>query len=271
VALKPSSPLRPPRIHFNPTHQHSVLDSFSEDVQNSPQREAFDQEAQEAYQGQTQAHQAKQAPRRQGASQEYVKDPPQPPKSKPDTRQTEFHDPTEPFTLAPCQIYRIIKCGNTSAGHESSIVVAINSKGTSPAACGIFCNVNSEYNGTFMIHGDDLDRRRISIRTAIAALERIKPYLTSKGQKNAPEAERTTQIIIETSSKWLVKWFAARKTAQSGQFYHKKLLQEFDKVAGSMGKRNDGRLNIKFCKTESCTVAQQLAESMLKGWKEARA
>jgi hypothetical protein len=136
---------------------------------------------------------------------DHVQDPPQPSESEPATDQNEFHGPTEPFTLAPCKICGISKCGITSVGHESPVVVAISSKGTSPAACGIFCNVNSSQNEAFLIHGNDLNRREIHIRTAIAALEQIEAYLGTKAYKDSPETERITQVIIKTSSKWLVK------------------------------------------------------------------
>lgn len=85
----------------------------------------------------------------------------------------EDHDPIQPFTLAPCQLCVIGNCSGQGTGHESPIIVAISSRGKSPAACGIFCNINSPYNKTFMLHGETLNRREIEIHSVIAALKQV--------------------------------------------------------------------------------------------------
>ena len=174
-----------------------------------------------------------------------------------------------PLTLAPCQICGIIECGNTSAGHESPIVVSISSKGWSPAACTVFFKDNSLYNMTFLNYEEHLSRREIQISTAIAALKQIYTYVHSKPKKGAPPIKHLTKIIIETNSKWLVKWFAVRKAAESGQFHYSKLSHEFDKLVKDIGKRNEGRIEIEFCKAKGRTVAQELAAKMLKGRNQA--
>ena len=188
---------------------------------------------------------------------------PQPLKTESDTKQ-------EPFTLAPCQICDIIECSNTSAGHESPIIISISSKGSSPAACRVFFKDNSVYNKTFLIHEEHLSRREIQISTAITALKQMFAYITAKPKKDATPTGHLAQIIIETNSKWLVKWFAVRKASEGGQFQYGKLSDEFDKVLKDIGKRNESRVEIKFCKAEGRTVAQQLAVAMLKESRQAR-
>jgi hypothetical protein len=175
-----------------------------------------------------------------------------------------------PFTLAPCQICGIIECGNASTGHESPIIVAISSKGASPAASSVFFKDNSIYNKTFIIDNKHLTRREIKIRTAITALEQIYAYATTKPKKGMPKTKDLTHIIIETDSKWLVKWFAARNTTEGGQFDYGKLSNKFDKLVKDISRRNEGRVDIKFCKAKNRTVPQQLAAAMLKGRKQAR-
>lgn len=184
-------------------------------------------------------------------------------KVEPDTKQG-------PFTLAPCQICGTIECGNTSAGHESPIIISISSTGAAPAACSVFFKDDSIYNKTFLDDDGNLSRREIQISTAITALKQIYAYVTAKPKKDAPPTKHLTRIIIETNSKWLVKWFAVRKTSDGGQCHYSKLSDDFDKVVKDIDKRNEGRVEIDFCKAEGRTIAQQLAATILKESRQPR-
>jgi hypothetical protein len=118
----------------------------------------------------------------------------------------EVHDPTLPFTLAPCQLCGVSKCGDRSIGHELPVIVGICGVGKSPSACGIFYNVNSVLNKTSMLHGN-LDRREIGSHTAIAAVEQVHALCRTKKYK---QAKRITTIITRTNSKWFGYKFADR-------------------------------------------------------------
>lgn len=186
----------------------------------------------------------------------------QPVETKSDTKKRQF-------TLAPCQICDTIECGNASAGHESPIIVAISSKGSAPAACSVFFKDNSLYNQTSIINDAHLSRREIQIGTAITALKEIHAFVTArakaaKRKDYTLQLQRISQVIIETNSKWLVKWFAVRKNTEGGQFQYDKLSQEFGELMKDIGRRNEGRVEIKVCKAKGRTVAQQSAEAILK-------
>ena len=181
----------------------------------------------------------------------------------------------KPFTQAPCQICEIINCDNASPGHESPIIVEISSKGSSPAACSVFFKDNSLYNNTSLINDAHLSRREIQIGTAITALKQIHAFViarakAAKRKDYTLQPERISQIVIETNSKWLVKWFAVRKTTEGGQFDYGKLSYEFDELVKDVGKRNEGRVEVKFSRVKGRSVARELAEGLLKGRKQAR-
>jgi hypothetical protein len=178
----------------------------------------------------------------------------------------EVHDPTLLLTLAPCQLCGVSKCGDRSIGHESPVIVGICGVGKSPSACGIFCNVNSAFNKTFMLHGD-LDRRELAIHTAIAAIEQVHALCRTKQYK---QAKKITTIIIKTNSKWFGYKFAGREDSSMDKRYGV-MTEVFDNALDALTECNGVRPVVKFWKVNRFTAAVQLATSTLQGWKEATA
>jgi hypothetical protein len=178
----------------------------------------------------------------------------------------EVHDPTLPFTLAPCQLCGVGECGDRSIGHELPVTVGTCGVGTLPSACGIFCNVSSAFNETFMLHGN-LTRREIGSHTAIAAAEQVHALCRTKKYK---QAKIITTIIIKTNSKWFGYKFAGREDSSMDKRYSV-LTEAFDNALDALTECSGVRLMVKFWKVNRFTAAVQLATSTLQGWKEATA
>jgi hypothetical protein len=77
-----------------------------------------------------------------------------------------------------------------------------------PAACGIFCNVDSEFNSSFLLHNDKLNRCERDLLGFLAALKKVKSHITSKGKADDTQSKRITQIIIKHDG--VTKGFAGR-------------------------------------------------------------
>jgi hypothetical protein len=118
---------------------------------------------------------------------------------KPDrvTNKIETHDPTRPFTLAACQKCGITECDDKSTEHEPPIVIGISGQSMMPAASGIFCNIDSNFNSSFLLHNDKLNRRERDLYGCLAALKKVKSYITGKGEADDRQPKRITQIIIK--------------------------------------------------------------------------
>lgn len=99
--------------------------------------------------------------------EEHLYVPPQPSDLRLEAVQVETHNPAQPFTLASCQICGIPLCGVESPGHETQIIIAVSSKGRSPTACAVFCNIESPYNKTYLLHGSELNRQKKYLRAVI--------------------------------------------------------------------------------------------------------
>jgi hypothetical protein len=183
-----------------------------------------------------------------------------------EANEIEVHDPTLPFTLAPCQLCEVSKCGDKSIGHELPVIVGICGVGRSPSACGIFCNVNSAFNKTFMLHGN-LDRHELAIHTAIAAIEQVHALCRTKKYK---QAKRISTIIIKTNSKWFGYEFAGREDSSRDKRYSV-LTEVFENALDALTECNGVRPVVKFRKVNHFTAAVQLATLTLQGWKEATA
>ena len=186
----------------------------------------------------------------------------------PNRNHVESYDPTRPFALAPCQA-----CGlagsvekTTCIDHESPIVIAISSKCKSPTACGIFCNINSIYNTSFVLHDDKLDARKADLHATIAALKQVHAFIFTKTRRDSVQTKDVTQIIIKTSSSWLTQGFAG----STDHYRYNDLSLEFDNLVDELGEYRGIRPIVKFWKVQGRNMAQQLAESTLRGWEEAK-
>lgn len=181
--------------------------------------------------------------------------------------QVETYDPARPFALAPCQVCGLLDDEkNTCSDHNSSIIITISSKGKTPTACGIFCNINSIYNTTFVLHADKLDRREADLHAVIAALQQVRAFMTTNAKRNSLQTKHIPQIIIKTGSTWLGQGFAG----STDHYRYDKLSLEFDKLVDEIGEYDGVHPLVKFWKVQGCTMAQQLAESTLRGWEEAQ-
>jgi hypothetical protein len=147
-----------------------------------------------------------------------------------------------------------------------SVVVGIGGEGKLPTACSIFCNVNSAYNKTFMLHSK-LDRREIAIHTAVAAVEQFHALCRTKEYK---QAKKITTIIIKTNSKWFGYKFAGRGDSSMDKRYSV-LTEAFDDALDALTQCNGVRPMVKFWKVKGITAAIQSAASVVQPWKEATA
>lgn len=183
--------------------------------------------------------------------------------------QIETYDPARPFALAPCQACGFTVCDDktTCTDHESPIVIAIGREGKFPTACGVFCNINSIYNTTFMLHDDKLGRSEADLHAAVAALKQVQTFITTKTKRNSLQSKRITQIIIKTKTDWLGKGFAG----STDHYCYRKLSLEFDNLVDELGEHSGIRPVVKFWKVPGRNTAQQLAEATLRGWEEAMA
>jgi hypothetical protein len=131
---------------------------------------------------------------------------------KPDraTNKIETHDPTRPFTLAACQKGGITECDDksTCTEHEPPIVIGVSGQSMTPAACGIFCNVDSEFNSSFLLHNYKLNRCESDLLGFLTTLKKVKSYITSKGEADDTQSKRITQII--TKHDGVTKGFSGR-------------------------------------------------------------
>lgn len=193
---------------------------------------------------------------------------PQSTKPQQNTKLTEVHNPVRPFALAPCQTCGSTSCRDrsTCTSHECPVVIAVSSKSRCPTACGIFCNINSFYNTTYMLHGS-YNRNAADLHTVIAALKQVHSFVTAKQKRDALQTKRITQIIIKTKSSWLVEDFAGKGDRSN----YEELALEFDNVVNELGERIGVPPDIKFWRIHGNTMAQQLAYSTLTGWREANA
>jgi hypothetical protein len=187
---------------------------------------------------------------------------------KPDrvTNKIETHDPTRPFTLAACQ-----KCGitewddkSTCTDHEPPIVIGVSGQGMMPAASGIFCNVDSKLNSSFLLHSDKLNRCERDLLGFLAALNKVKSYITSRGETDDTQSKRITQIIIKHDG--VTKGF----TGRSRDKRYENLALQFDNLVDELGELNGVPTVVKFWKIRNKTMAQRLAESALEDWEEAK-
>lgn len=183
--------------------------------------------------------------------------------------QIETYDPARPFALAPCQACGFTVCDDktTCTDHESPIVIAIGRQGKLPAACGVFCNINSIYNTTFMLHDDKLGRWEADLHAAVAALKQVHAFITTKAKRDSLQSKRITQIIIKTNSNWLGKGFAG----STDHYRYRELSLEFDNLVDELGEHSRIRPVVKFWKVPGRNMAQQLAEATFRGWEEAMA
>jgi len=158
--------------------------------------------------------------------------------------QVETYDPDRPFPLSPFQARGLVVGDekNTCSDHGSPIIITISSKGKTPIACGIFCNINSIYNTTFMLHDDKLDRREADLHASIAALQQARTFIATNTKRNSLQTRHITQIIIKTSSAWLGQGFAG----STAHYRYDKLSLEFDKLVDEIGEYNGVRPLVKF-------------------------
>jgi hypothetical protein len=210
-------------------------------------------------------------PKKQVLRKETIYVPPKSSKPHLIGNQTEVHDPARPFTVLPCEACGAVVCKDRSAcrEHEAPIVIAIHSKGKDPAACGVFCNISSSYNTTFMVHKGNLKFGEADLHAAIVALKKVCDFVTTvekKERRGSPQSKRITQIAIKTSSSWLVDGFAA----SSDHLRYEKLALEFDNLVDLLGELNETPTVVKFWKAKAGT-ALQLADATLKGWEVAKA
>jgi hypothetical protein len=187
---------------------------------------------------------------------------------KPDraTNEIETHDPTRPFTLAACQRCGVTECNgkSTCTEHDPPIVIGVSGQSMMPAACGIFCNVDSKFNSSFLLHNDKLNRRERDLHGFLAALKKVKSYITSRSEANDRQSKRITQIIIMHDG--VTKGFAG----SSRDKRYENLALEFDDLVDELGELNGAPTVVKFWKIKNRTMAQRLAESALKDWEEAK-
>jgi hypothetical protein len=180
----------------------------------------------------------------------------------------ESRSPTQLFTTVPYQIYEVTNCGKQAPGHESPIVIDIRSQSRRPAACAIFFSRASDYNGTFLVHDAELNRREIDLNTVILALRQLHAFMLASSDENAPPTMSLNQIIIKTNSPWLVRRLFG---SNSQPHRYKELLCEFKVAVDEPAECNGSRPLVKVWKVKGRTMAQQLAGLKLKRWEESQA
>ena len=206
-------------------------------------------------------------PTKQELRKEHICIPPKAFNKNETSNQIETYDLARPFALVPCRACGFTVCGDktTCTDHESPIVIAIGRQGKFPTACGVFCNINSPYNSTFMLHDDKLGRFEADLHAAVAALKQVHTFITTKTKRDSLQSRYITQIIIKTNSNWLGKGFAG----STDHYRYKKLSLEFDNLVDELGEYSGVRPVVKFWKIPGRGMAQQLAEATLRGWEEA--
>jgi hypothetical protein len=120
-----------------------------------------------------------------------------------------------------------------------------------------------------MVHKDNLKFGEADLHAAIVALKKVCDFVTTvekRENRGSPQSKRITQIVIKTSSSWLVDGFAA----SSDHFRYEKLALEFDNLVDLLGELHETPTVVKFWKAKAGT-AHQLAEATLKGWEKAKA
>lgn len=157
----------------------------------------------------------------------------------------ENHNPARVFTLAPCQSCGSNVDNDSCAGHEHPIVIGVGSKGKNAAACGVFCNLSSAYNTSFILNDEKLEHHEIELHSAVAALKLVATFMAANLKRRDIEYKDTKQIIIKTSSSWLVHKFTA---ASREHFRYKHLSCEFDDLVDRLGKFTGVRPIVKFWK-----------------------
>jgi hypothetical protein len=208
-------------------------------------------------------------PSKQELREEHIYIPPRASNKDETANQIETYDPARPFALAPCQACGFTVCDDktTCKDHESPIIITVSSRGKSPTACGVFCNINSIYNTTFMLHDENLVRMEADLHAAVAALKQVQAFINIKTKRDSLQSKRITQIIIKTNSNWLGKGFAG----STDHYRYRKLSLEFDNLVDELGEHSGVRPVVKFWKVHGCNMAQQLADSTLRGWEEVSA
>lgn len=118
-----------------------------------------------------------------------------------------------------------------------------------------------------MIHDEEFKHGKIMLQAVIVALEAVATFKNNKPKKRETQTKDINQIIIKTTSSWLVDGFAASKD----HYRFNALSSEFDHLVDMLGESTGVRPAVKFWKVRGPTMAQQLAEATLRGWEEAQA
>ena len=135
------------------------------------------------------------------------------------------YHPRRLFVLAPCNICGIPECGKEEDGHGSPIVIAISGvKHRSTSACAVFCNINSAYNKTTLLHKPNYSVPQVELKAAVLALEQVKAFIATEATDEA--IIQTRQIIIKTDSIYIT----ADKKTRSRLKKCKHLIREFNEL-----------------------------------------
>jgi ribonuclease HI len=186
---------------------------------------------------------------------------------EPDHDSIETYHPRRPFVLAPCNICGITECGKDEDGHGSPIVISISGlEHRSTSACAVFCNINSPYNKTTLLHQPNYSIPQVELKAAVLALEQVKAFIAAEATEEA--ITQTKQIIIKTDSIYIT----ADKQTRSRLKKCKHLIREFNELLTDLGEMHYGKLSIRLWRVlnERNQTAQQLAETKLAGHEETR-
>ena len=179
----------------------------------------------------------------------------------------ETYHPRRPFVLAPCDICGITECGKEEDGHGSPIIISISGvKHRSTSACAVFCNINSPYNKTTLLHHPNYSIPQVELKAAVLALEQVKAFIATEATEEA--ITQTRQIIIKTDSIYIT----ADKQTRSRLKKCKHLIREFNELFVELGEMHYGNVSIRLWRVsnERKRMAQQLAETKLAGHNETR-